>query len=179
MKTLLSGLGASLSPLPVVDSTSGTLRWGDRGMCWRFTWGDALLAILGGSVLVATLFPLTLDLVDLFSPLLGQDVHFSVTVSGKPDVCVVHSGELIFEGKVCAVYRSSVYVFWDSLTNNAPAAPGCGTLKSATWRRTEQTQAWAELYLGSCGSHPDYFDHDMPSVFNASRLFPVSNFGDR
>jgi hypothetical protein len=83
-------------------------------------------------------------------------------------VCAVQSRELIFEGKVCAVYRSHVSVLWDSLTNNAPAEPNCGT-QSVTLRREGNTQEWAEQYLGSCGHHPRYFEH-MPDVFNVSAL---------
>ena len=116
------------------------------------------MAIVG-----AISFFVALEVFDAYSPLIDRPANYSITVEGKPEVCAATTGQIVFQGKICAVRGSAVSVLWDSLSNTN-AEPSCGSEKYVQWTRRENDQEWNMRFVGSCGQHPDYFDQ-MPNNF--------------
>jgi hypothetical protein len=135
------------------------------------TWFDVLIKSLAGVLLIAMMFVATLELMDAFSPLLDRRASYSITVSEKPAVCATGRSQIVFEGKICQVSGSTIYVLWDSLANLSTSDPACGDGKYIKWNKSDylQNQHWVNTYLGVCGRRPDYFEQ-MPASFHIDRL---------
>lgn len=132
----------------------------------------ALFWVLGGTAVVLVSFRATLAVMDTYSPLLRRHVKYSMTVSGKPEVCATGPSEIVFEGKICSVgglNGSSVSVRWQSLANISTTNPSCGIGKTIKWNRVDHDQKWIRKYLGNCELGPAYFE-SMPIVFQVGQL---------
>jgi hypothetical protein len=131
-----------------------------RGRLRIVIWGLAALLVLAGS------FWATSAVMDMYSPLLGQRVSYSLNVSNKPEVCVAASSNIVFEGTICRVSGSRVWVLWDELTNPSVTSAGCGLGKSVTWKRSDHAGDidWMRRYLGFCGRGPVYFEKMRYSI---------------
>ena len=91
----------------------------------NFTWFDKSLIALAGAFVTGVCFYGTLVVFDMYSPLIGQSVSYSMAVNGKPEVCAEDPAEMIFDGKICGVSGSTVTVFWHALANTSPGS-NCG-----------------------------------------------------
>jgi hypothetical protein len=130
----------------------------------RHDYFDIVILLLLGAIILVTCFSATLTVLDAYSPLLGREVRYSIVVSGKPQVCAQNRSRLVFDGTICKVNGSNVRVQWRSLANVENAEPACGATKTISWSRKDADPGWNEMFVGSCGKRPSYFE-SMPNSF--------------
>ena len=135
----------------------------------RHRWFDIQIKLLIGAGVLSTSFWITLGIMDMYSPLLGQQVNYSITVYGKPQVCASAVSQIIFEGKICSASGSTVSVRWDSLANVTNTEPACGDAKYIKWARRQNDPEWNNRFLGACGQRPEYLER-VPNSFEYNSL---------
>ena len=104
----------------------------------------------------------------------GDEVEYSYTADGKPDVCVPAgtSNTVRFQGLIVSKESAGYTVKWHKLSvKDFPEGTAC-TKNPTVWDNTSGTAystAWQAHYLGSPGVAPPYFPN-LPTKYSDTQL---------